>query len=948
MKTFFKTVGVEPVHLGGGRWRFDGAQPKAQLATAETPDAREGAEPSGHERSFPSSSAGSAVADGTSSSGGNDGKSPSKGSSTKTQKQSSKDDGPVAELPGATTSMMRAIWEPYLVRYSKMRDAEQKRNDAAGASVGDRASVDAGALAAVDGVAGTQPSWSLPRTGRTEVLPDGTSLTLYERAEWGAGAADGRNVVLRNRMVVRLLEEPPQTGPRGAASRPRPAAAGGSDDTPPVYAMVQAIFREGGGREAEPRVQFRRMLRGVDTVLRDAAHPLELFVLDSSERPGGGHLLPEPGEKGASARLEGLFSLPLSGPLVAEVLDAEFIGGRKSRQRESQAAAARARYDVGRQVCGLPPAYVYRHAYCPRQGCFRELQPTELDGHVQPHVPPKPSAPLPDGRGFVKDGNVYQLGDFLLLSPGALGQQRPGWLGGVVGPADDASDAENAAGTDVEAETETSEDADGDAEAATDASKATPPRKGKGTRIVAPREPWLVGQLVAVRVEEVKSQSASMARSKASAVKVPAFKLKVRLLARPDEVLKAAQAELERRFSFDYADLLAPIGWEAADPAATDCNDDGWLRTVSADDVYGSCTVRLRDSCDAQGRVGAAVSGPSFAAGPALPPNGGVSYRVVGSFDPSCPARELGPPPASLALGGVPPAEAVSRQLRTADRAASASRTPACAPLRTLDVFAGAGGLSSGLAQTGAFKPEWAVEMNQDASQAYAINHPGANVFSLDCNVALKAAMDRDSLEGSDCVATPECVAAAAGLDPRLVAGLPRPGEVEAIVGGPPCPGFSIANQGRGNKKSMQTNMLMISYLSLCDYYRPQVFIMENVMGFRMPFRAEAPKCEANFFFRLAIRSLLDMGYQVRFGALSAAHHGLPQKRERVFIIATQPGTPLPDWPAPRHALSRPPPGIRVPGGMYYATAPQRGAPYRMLTIWDAIGDLPEIENCAS
>jgi len=63
-------------------------------------------------------------------------------------------------------------------------------------------------------------------------------------------------------------------------------------------------------------------------------------------------------------------------------------------------------------------------------------------------------------------------------------------------------------------------------------------------------------------------------------------------------------------------------------------------------------------------------------------------------------------------------------------------------PLNTLDIFAGCGGLSEGLHQSGVAVTKWAIECDPLAAQAFRINNPEASVFSDDCNGILKLAID--------------------------------------------------------------------------------------------------------------------------------------------------------------------------------------------------------------
>lgn len=115
-----------------------------------------------------------------------------------------------------------------------------------------------------------------------------------------------------------------------------------------------------------------------------------------------------------------------------------------------------------------------------------------------------------------------------------------------------------------------------------------------------------------------------------------------------------------------------------------------------------------------------------------------------------------------------------------------------------MDVFAGCGGLSEGLHQAGVADTKWAIEKDPAAAQAFAINNPGCTVFTDDCNELLRLAM---SLEGK-------------GKE------MPRKGDVEMLVGGPPCQGFSGMNRFNAGQYSLFKNSLIVSYLSYCDYYR--------------------------------------------------------------------------------------------------------------------------------
>ncbi|CAD5114719.1 DgyrCDS3762 [Dimorphilus gyrociliatus] len=237
--------------------------------------------------------------------------------------------------------------------------------------------------------------------------------------------------------------------------------------------------------------------------------------------------------------------------------------------------------------------------------------------------------------------------------------------------------------------------------------------------------------------------------------------------------------------------------------------------------------------------------------------------------------------------------------------------------LVTLDVFAGCGGLSEGLHQSGISEAKWAIEFNTDAANSYQKRFPNAKVYNLDCNQLLDEALEAYE-KGTD---TP----------------YPKPGEVELLCGGPPCQGFSGMNRFNKRDYSKFKNSLIASFYSYCDFYRPKYIIMENVRTFFVHKKSEV--------FRLTVTALLKMGYQCRFGILQAGCYGIPQSRRRAFIIGAAPGHKLPNFPEPTHAFSFS--GLNLSAGnmKFGICFKNLYAPLRTITVRDAIMDLPKIEN---
>lgn len=245
-------------------------------------------------------------------------------------------------------------------------------------------------------------------------------------------------------------------------------------------------------------------------------------------------------------------------------------------------------------------------------------------------------------------------------------------------------------------------------------------------------------------------------------------------------------------------------------------------------------------------------------------------------------------------------------------------------PLRTLDVFAGCGGLSDGLHQAGVAECKWAIENLEAAAHAYALNNKNCIVFNQDCNALLK-----DAMSGA--------THGVGGLR------LPMQGEVELLCGGPPCQGFSGMNRFNSREYSNFKNSLVASYLSYCDYYRPKYFILENVRNF-VAFKK-------GMVLKLTLRALLDMGYQCTFGILQAGNYGVPQTRRRLIILAAAPGYSLPFYPEPTHVFSRRACSLTTTiDGKRFVTNIHwdESAPRRTCTIRDAMSDLPRICNGAN
>ena len=107
--------------------------------------------------------------------------------------------------------------------------------------------------------------------------------------------------------------------------------------------------------------------------------------------------------------------------------------------------------------------------------------------------------------------------------------------------------------------------------------------------------------------------------------------------------------------------------------------------------------------------------------------------------------------------------------------------------------------------------------------------------------------------------------------------------DAEIVIGGFPCQGFSVANRGR--YASDKRNELYLQLLRVINEKRPLYFVAENVKGLL--------SLEKGLVFARILADFEDLGYEVSYALLNAADFGVPQRRERVFIVGRLGGASL-------------------------------------------------------
>ena len=233
---------------------------------------------------------------------------------------------------------------------------------------------------------------------------------------------------------------------------------------------------------------------------------------------------------------------------------------------------------------------------------------------------------------------------------------------------------------------------------------------------------------------------------------------------------------------------------------------------------------------------------------------------------------------------------------RTAPRATG----PTC-----VDLFAGAGGLAVGFRQAG-----WAVlaanDADEDACATFRLNFPEASFFAGPVSrVKAKALLK-------------EC-----GL---------RPGQLDCLIGGPPCQSFSYNNHQRSAED--ERARLFRDYLRLVKGLRPKTLVMENVPGILT--------IGDNGVIAEISKKLARLHYDVFVRVLSAEEFGTPQVRRRVFIVASRVGKAKQMLPVSTHKAAA---GARRPpksSNNAQAVPSPRAKP---VTVQQAIGDLPRLKS---
>ncbi len=218
-----------------------------------------------------------------------------------------------------------------------------------------------------------------------------------------------------------------------------------------------------------------------------------------------------------------------------------------------------------------------------------------------------------------------------------------------------------------------------------------------------------------------------------------------------------------------------------------------------------------------------------------------------------------------------------------------------------VDLFAGAGGMTLGFEQAG-FDVLASVEIDPIHCAVHEFNFPFWTVL---CKSVVETT-------GSE-------IRQRSKIGDR---------EIDVVICGSPCQGFSLMGK---RVLDDPRNSLVFHFHRLVLELQPKYFVMENVRGITIG--------EHKKILQALVSEFQAKGYQVEenYQVLNAAHYGVPQARERLFLLGAREDVELPKYPQP---ITKPakPHKSKINKLSYLPTSP---------TVWDAIKDIPEAEQYA-
>ena len=163
-----------------------------------------------------------------------------------------------------------------------------------------------------------------------------------------------------------------------------------------------------------------------------------------------------------------------------------------------------------------------------------------------------------------------------------------------------------------------------------------------------------------------------------------------------------------------------------------------------------------------------------------------------------------------------------------------------------IDLFSGCGGISEGFNNTQRVNLIGAIDLDKAACDTYKLNFPKAKVICGDINnITVESTGFKD---------------------------------VDIIIGGPPCQGFSRLNYWDKDRDNDPRNQLFYQYLRFVEELQPKALLIENVKNVLVAKNGYVPQNVTRF--------LEEIGYEVSYSIVCASDFGVPQNRFRAIFVA--------------------------------------------------------------
>ena len=178
--------------------------------------------------------------------------------------------------------------------------------------------------------------------------------------------------------------------------------------------------------------------------------------------------------------------------------------------------------------------------------------------------------------------------------------------------------------------------------------------------------------------------------------------------------------------------------------------------------------------------------------------------------------------------------------------------------MKVFDLFCGTGGFSKGLENShkAEFDVAFGIDLLDTSVETFKLNHK--NAIGLSKDIRLVRRNEVEKLTGV------------------------KKGSLDVLVGGPPCQGFSSIRPFRSSNDDDPRNTLFEEYASFVNYFRPKVFILENVVGLATH--------KNGLTLEIMQECFKAIGYETDWKLLNAAHFGVPQKRQRFVMVGVEKG----------------------------------------------------------